>query len=464
MSKRKHKNRPRKQPSKQPQQIPVKPEEATAGHTRRNILIGLGGATVTGGVLGLIKFLSRKEAPLKLKERKYQGPPKDLLSRPKLEGEANEYEKWASTIKLPQVELGEPLNLSREEKIDYFLPKNLDRKNLDSFYDYFDQLIDYLQNSLKDAKTAEERKKIISIFLSSIVNIFHEDFKEPRGKGMFRVNFGEFFNEVNRVLIPHNYWIRDGQSEAGFKFIVYETNNIRLLSCKHGGQKVKVPVVFMKPKLNLLPDPESERANILGNYNYEGNYITVDEEAATDVENLRRFNKFYRNSVPIENEDTLSLNAFDAMLKHEGEHAVLRKILGIKIDDSLIGGKGTVHMGIYTLEENDYKWHTNAELHELAGLGFELMSLDDTLLPPKLMSILTTTQLDTKSWGLDYGLAAFIVLYELVYMLKDRERQDFLRTLRAGGVDLGKVVNAVTRKKMRTIGERMVKLAHYLAQ
>ena len=153
---------------------PSKEVQDTVDHGRRRLLI-FGLVTAVAAAVGVI--VSREEeatedrapAPARPKESGYQGPPKDLFNRPKLEDEMHKYEKWASAIELPHFELGESLDWEYQEKVDYFVPKALDHSGLETYYKYVDQIMAYVEENLPKAQDPSERRKIIGVFATFVL-------------------------------------------------------------------------------------------------------------------------------------------------------------------------------------------------------------------------------------------------------------------------------------------------------
>ncbi len=369
-------------------------------------------------------------AHLEAIERKLEAErPYENFTRPQLTGEMHKYEEWADRVELPEMMLGPVREWTEEEMMDRFVRGDFDERNLPTFYEKFDGAISVME---AEFETTEDKK----LLLKRLAHTFLVDFVTDvmgQTSGNITVHFETYMPQINRVLIPHGYWIRYEYSERdGFKFFVNEVAGIRDLQIQLGDRTVETQVVQLTVRQSLLPEDGKPKVKIEGNYIKEGDYIVIDQDAERQ----------------------------DALVKHEGEHFALNEVLDVSVSNSNIKGKGTIHMGNYTLEEEDYTQFTYAELHEVAGLGYELMNLPEDQIQNRLMQIF---EIRGGTENLNYKFAAFMVLYEVAYGLEPAKYEEVTTKFKTGGITREDLFGPLPPEELQGIGERMVKLAHHLA-
>lgn len=443
-------------------------QDENVDHGRRGLIMAGIAIVAVATVLG-VSIATKDEPPksptgLKGKPRpkkpEYMGPVKDLFSSPRLEGQDFEYLAWASKIEIPKIEIGDSLGWNEEQKNEYFLPEDIDKTVLDSFYKEFDEMIKYLEQNLGKTRDPKKREELKGAFIVSLGLAFNEDIKKEKQGRMIQLDI----LALNRVLVPHGYWIQNETDEAGrMNFIVYKVSDIKGLNVSAGGKDAQVPLVLMKSKSDFALDPQQKKLHFKAHYLPYGNYVVADEDSENILHNLRKYNDLYRDGGAVQNHEGLRKQYIDATIQHEGEHAGLVNVDGVLTDYELIGGQGIIHMGSYLLREDDYKWHSHSELHELAGLGRELMNLEEPILSPRMMSIISSTGLKgAQDERMDYDFAAFILLYELAYALEAEEYGRFVKAFKEKGYDMGQLIADLPEAKKKEIGKRMLKLAHRL--
>lgn len=452
MSKAERGNRPKSTPSTAPKSDPKKRNTLI----NRILLIGaLGAVGVVASRVNTEKNTQQvgnaaNKFDARRKKVPYDGPGKELFSSPKFEWAHAEYEQWSKAMPLPQVKLSEGLSLSAAQKQDMFFEKDFDRTKLDAFYKYFHEVITATESGLKDAQTQAEKQKTVEMFIMSLMSAYAGAFQggelgTKRATGTMRdVNLIDYTNKINRVLIPHGFYvIRDQNNDNGFNFELHSVEQIQNMRASIGVKEAVVPAITIKKQLDITAIDRSA-SKVPGGASYL--------EAA-----------FYQPQgqyVVLRGDMDGNLNP-EAVKKHEAAHVGFDLILdGYKGGNSKIGRHGVIHMGRYQLAEDDYRGHTQHELDELIGLGTELMNLDDDDLPSRLTNILNAVKVEH---GPAYGFAAFIVLYEISYSLSNEDYIAFVNQFRAKGVNYEEHLKRMPVALLRPVGERMVRLGMKLS-
>ncbi|MBU1017443.1 hypothetical protein KKA33_00250 [Patescibacteria group bacterium] len=449
MSKRKHKNRPRKQPSKQPQQIFVKPEEAIAGHTRRNILIGFGGAVATGGVLGLIKFLGGEKVTQKQVPRNV---PQKRPVTPKLP----EYDEWASKIELPQFHLEEQLNWSMDKRLDYFLPQNVGLEKVKKLLDQFDDLKEKTFRSLDNAKNLPERNATIEHFFSELVSLY------LTATGEAEKTSDSAYEDLNRFLLVGNQFL------FGTKFYgLYSVKEVLNVIIQHNNKKTQIPIIFARKQHDLLPvilDAPDNLDSSIAAHDKKANCIYIDEirlarSIKSDLELLensyRRLGKKMRQI----DKQALFRGVLNAVIAHESMHAILHSMGIDSMGNDAIKRKGNIRLIGATLRQFEYEHYNNINLHELAAMGYGLFSSGESA----ILNILNTT--DPPGRSSRYEMAFNIAMAGIVHSRTiDHDTHQELLTGKVSSNTLISAISQMSDEELHRIGKLMAKLAIYLTQ
>ncbi len=419
--------------------------------TMRNRIMLIGALGIGGAIFAInqserqedkAQTESATEAP-NLRQRKvpYDGPGKELFSSPKYERHYSEYERWANYMPIPKMQISEGLNPPVSQMEDMFFEEGLNRTKLKDYYAYFHEIVTITENKMKSSQTLAERRDVANKFIGSLMNGYAGAFQDGK-LGTKRkdsdtrdVNLNAYIPKINRVLIPHGFFItHDSSNNDGFSFELHTVEKIQTLTSSIGTETVEVPAITIKRKMDItaIEPSNTKKPGVVSYaerafYQPHGRYVVFRADSSSK-----------------------------ATEKHEAAHVGFHQILdGYKKGKEKIGRHGVIHMGHYQLVEDDYRGHTMHELDELIGLGTELMNLDDNKLADRMNSILNSTK---AKHGPAYDFAAFIIFYEMSYSCSPEDYQAFVTQFRSTGTNIKEHLKSMPIELLRPIGERMVRL------
>jgi len=404
------------QPLETPQTVETpalepQPQAKLVGITRRESFGVLAG-------IGLMLFGKKALADPPKPANAVQTPSDKAIKPPDADSKtpavSADYEKWAGKIDLPKIEFDENGPVWSQEQVnEYFLPKGIDRKRLEKFYEEFDNLLKDFEkvanevrlkqktNASLFGKAAIEMHKSTSEkaekFFKELLKIYRK-YINPRAS--LPVNYYDFLketskviNDINNVLIAHNnYLIFFPPSMIQRHFDInypcvgfYKMNPTKPIIVKGKSGARDVPSVPLREPNTISTDPGYKRY-VVPQYVYgKRDYIIFDrknilDDSATSHKNFMTDCGKLRKQKP--NNPTAQACGLDAdtfaryfyllTVYHEAMHAYMHIDPGKAYKK--VKNKGTVHLGNFALKPEDYKDANIAEGGELGGIGFSLMN------------------------------------------------------------------------------------------
>lgn len=465
MSKRRRKNRPRNRPSNRPKQSTNNPEISVVDHIRRKLILG-GTAGAILGVLGYNILKDGKTPEQTVQER--------TSKKTEVKPKNPEYQEWASKIKLPDIQIDNQVaNLTYEEKIDKFLPKNVDREKLDKFYKDFDEIVNKLISDYEKAENDKTRDSTITLFLANLHERLMKDFEQFRKPDFYKNanSLSKIVKEMMKFLLPHGFWFRiDSLRGKGWVITLYKIDTIKNLNINTDGNHVEVPIIFLKDKKIFTPDPESETSPFVASFVDDAKYITMDLKTLQDriPDFLKNLEEMYQEkplSIKVPSKDNAFKISSDFMIKHEGIHATLDLIFKVNPGRQKIKRRGNINMGKYRLLEDLYSQFDLEELHELAAYGYQFMH-SNVLVAQVLIDMISNASVGG-SFRTGYALASYVAQVEILHLLPPERFYEFeykFRSKKLTMQDISDAVTSVHPRELHRIGEGMAKLGFYLTQ
>ena len=463
MSKKSHKNRPKRHPAKMPRQHEVPEKESQGLLTRRNTLIALG----TGGVAVLAWRLGLN----KLFDDDQDGNKEIVTSQEKKEVGMKDPE-WMKGIELPQTKLEpKPLNWGEKEKADYFLPKGLNPENLQRFYKEYDELKSAFLSKMSDIRDPKKRGNEISAFLPKLSVLYIKYTQKPFPPKLTygTLEFAQAMMSINRILIPHDNLLLSGfDFEKGVSLAFFNTDEIHMAEIEQGDKKMSLPVIYLSGQQNVLTDTTKEPIGMNAFYSQDGNFLCIDIEGMkkqtiqVDNEVKERAGKLGLAVKPIDRSQFIE-ESFNVSLSHEGAHAALEGIMGIdSMGKNAIKPKGAIDMKGYQVPEDVYSGVDNLQIHELVAIGASLANAGDSV----MYYAYSSDDRESKS----YHLALVILLFEIIhspFVARELRNQLMTDLFVKKMVVVDKRLQATAQippNELRKIGERMAKLGIYLTR
>jgi len=465
MSKKSHKNRPKSQPAKTPRQHEVSEKENQGLLTRRNALIalGAGGVIVLAWRLGLGRLFE---------DREQEETPNDQTANKQEVTVSPEKSptiltpEWMKGIELPAIQVEpKPVKWDFKEKVKYFTPEIASRgdnilKALNEFYGLFDKYRNIVISRAQGMEKAEIRKEFRA-FISYLVTIY---------KDITKTDSDLKFEDLNRILMPHDRWIIWDPVNIAF----LDIEKIHIAKIRHSGREVSIPVIFLDNRQDVtIFDQTRPDADFGGLYSDEYKCILIIKNSI--IETTRKTivtleSEWKRLGVgfkPINSSVVLG-NILNSVLTHEGAHTCLHKIHGYgRTGKYPIKKMGTVSMGSYQISEDNYSQPGNEQAHELIAFGTEMAKFKDTA----ILSAISVGGTPVHPRG--YELARYILLMEIInspYLSRDLYEKFISDSQKSekgnlySSDNLLRALAEIPPEGLQEIGERMAKLGIYLTQ
>lgn len=459
---------PKRRPINQPRQQEIKQSEPQS-KTRRNVLIALGtaGAATLAWRAGLFDVFDDEEE----ESRQEQEGKKEVSEAAELTG----YEKWASKINLPEVELlDEPSNLP-EPKIS--------KEKLDIFVFNYATALQMFQSDFDKCNSDEERMIVLVDFTTILFAFYYQSI----GKKLKKENLSydsresqETMLQINSFLaqkghcFDHNVERSEGGNplDANIRLSIFKVKDIKTLQIDEGDKAYRVPVVEIGDQKDYCSKEEkntNDPSVFNGIYNQEAGVIFhhIDGTNATTLHNIKVFeerNAKMGNKLRPKDAIRLQKDGLELVRQHEGLHCWLfRK--GFELSEKPgadIKDKGEIDMGSYVIPPQEYLGQYNTHIHELAAWGYCLMKGGEAsqVYIPSLM------QKDPKT----YAFTMRILMSEIFNIIPQEYRKLLVKpdpnnnAQEILDIDIYTLmISRMSSDELHKIGERMAKLGIYLA-